>query len=86
MADDQLRKSIEGRVIMVAVEVLNIQEPIDLNSSIVNVLAPESLDQVRLFMALEDEFEGTIPDEDLERIDTLNQAIDYIETRFRDLG
>ena len=76
-----LKQDIENRVVSVVREVLAIEGDIDLEASIVKDLAPESLDQVRLFMTLEDEFEDTIPDEDLVNIGTLNQVINYIEKR-----
>ena len=44
-------------------------------------LGADSLDIVELVMALEEEFEIEIPDEDAEKITTVNQAIDYINER-----
>jgi acyl carrier protein len=41
-------------------------------------LGADSLDTVELVMALEDEFECEIPDEDAEKITTVQQAIDYV--------
>ena len=44
-------------------------------------LGADSLDTVELVMALEEEFETEIPDEDAEKITTVQQAIDYITER-----
>ena len=48
-------------------------------SSFVNDLKADSLDIVELVMEFEDEFEITIPDEEAEKIQTVGEAIDYIE-------
>src|SRR5262245_42576912 len=50
-------------------------------SSFVDDLGADSLDTVELVMALEEEFETEIPDEDAEKITTVQQAIDYINER-----
>jgi acyl carrier protein len=47
-------------------------------ASFVDDLGADSLDTVELVMALEEEFETEIPDEDAEKITTVQQAIDYI--------
>jgi len=47
-------------------------------SSFVDDLGADSLDTVELVMALEDEFETEIPDEEAEKITTVQQAIDYV--------
>ena len=47
-------------------------------SSFVDDLGADSLDTVELVMALEEEFETEIPDEEAEKITTVQQAIDYI--------
>ncbi|HQT26067.1 MAG TPA: acyl carrier protein, partial [Burkholderiales bacterium] len=47
-------------------------------SSFVDDLGADSLDTVELVMALEEEFECEIPDEEAEKITTVQQAIDYI--------
>jgi acyl carrier protein len=49
-------------------------------SSFVDDLGADSLDTVELVMALEDEFETEIPDEEAEKITTVQQAIDYVTT------
>ena len=47
-------------------------------SSFIDDLGADSLDTVELVMALEEEFDTEIPDEDAEKITTVKQAIDYI--------
>ncbi len=54
------------------------QESIQINSSFIDDLGADSLDIVELVMAIEKEFELDIPDEDAERISTVQDAIDYI--------
>ena len=50
-------------------------------ASFVEDLGADSLDTVELVMALEEEFETEIPDEEAEKITTVKEAIDYIEAR-----
>lgn len=50
-------------------------------SSFVDDLGADSLDTVELVMALEEEFECEIPDEQAEKINTVQQAIDYINSQ-----
>ena len=47
-------------------------------SSFIDDLGADSLDTVELVMALEEEFDTEIPDDDAEKITTVQQAIDYI--------
>jgi len=54
------------------------QEEISNESSFVDDLGADSLDTVELVMALEEEFETEIPDEEAEKITTVQLAIDYI--------
>lgn len=49
--------------------------------NIISDLGADSLDQIELVMAMEDEFEIVIEDEDAEQIETVQQAIDYISRR-----
>ena len=48
-------------------------------ASFVDDLGADSLDQVELIMAMEEEFDVSIPDEDAEKISTVQDAIDYIK-------
>ncbi len=69
---------IESRVKKIVAEQLGVAEAdIKNESSFVDDLGADSLDTVELVMALEDEFEMEIPDEQAEKITTVQQAIDY---------
>jgi acyl carrier protein len=71
--------SIEQRVKKIVAEQLGVNESeVKTESSFVNDLGADSLDTVELVMALEEEFECEIPDEDAEKITTVQQAIDYV--------
>ena len=73
--------SIEERVKKIVVEQLGVKEDeVKPNSSFVDDLGADSLDTVELVMALEEEFETEIPDEDAENITTVQHAIDYVES------
>jgi acyl carrier protein len=72
--------NIEERVKKIVCEQLGVkEEEVTTESSFVNDLGADSLDTVELVMALEEEFETEIPDEDAEKITTVQQAIAYIE-------
>jgi acyl carrier protein len=71
--------SVEERVIKIVAEQLGVAESeISSGSSFVDDLGADSLDTVELVMALEEEFDTEIPDEEAEKITTVQQAIDYI--------
>jgi len=71
--------SIEERVRTIVVNQLTVkEEEITNESSFVDDLGADSLDQVELVMALEEEFKTEIPDDEAEKITTVQQAIDYI--------
>ncbi len=71
--------SVEERVIKIVAEQLGVAESeISAGSSFVDDLGADSLDTVELVMALEEEFDCEIPDEEAEKITTVQQAIDYI--------
>lgn len=72
--------SIEERVKKIVVEQLGVkEEEVTTESSFVDDLGADSLDTVELVMALEEEFKTEIPDEEAEKITTVQQAIDYIK-------
>jgi acyl carrier protein len=71
--------SVEERVVKIVAEQLGVNEgEVTKASSFVNDLGADSLDTVELVMALEEEFDCEIPDEEAEKITTVQQAIDYI--------
>ncbi|MDZ7622660.1 MAG: acyl carrier protein [Candidatus Competibacteraceae bacterium] len=73
--------NIEARVKKIIIEQLGVkEEQVTNEASFVDDLGADSLDTVELVMALEEEFELEIPDEDAEKITTVQQAIDYIAT------
>ena len=73
--------SIEERVKKIVVEQLGVkEEEVTANASFVDDLGADSLDTVELVMALEEEFECEIPDEDAEKITSVQQAIDYVNS------
>jgi acyl carrier protein len=70
---------IEQRVRKIVADQLGVEEAkIQNSSSFVDDLGADSLDTVELVMALEEEFECEIPDEEAEKITTVQQAIDYV--------
>ena len=72
-------ENIEQRVKKIVAEQLGVNEAdVKNESSFVNDLGADSLDTVELVMALEEEFECEIPDEEAEKITTVQQATDYI--------
>jgi acyl carrier protein len=72
--------NIEERVKKIVCEQLGVKdEEVTTESSFVNDLGADSLDTVELVMALEEEFETEIPDEEAEKITTVQQAVAYIE-------
>ena len=75
---------MEQRVKKVVAEQLGVSEAeIKNESSFVGDLGADSLDTVELVMALEEEFECEIPDEEAEKITTVQQAVDYVNSHVR---
>lgn len=71
--------SIEERVKKIVCEQLDVQEKdVVSKASFVDDLGADSLDQVELIMAMEEEFGISIPDEDAEKIGTVQDAMDYV--------
>jgi len=71
--------SIEERVAKIVVEQLGVKEDeVKSESSFVDDLGADSLDTVELVMALEEEFGTEIPDDEAEKITTVQLAVDYI--------
>ncbi|MEK7771265.1 MULTISPECIES: acyl carrier protein [unclassified Nitrosomonas] len=72
-------ENIEQRIKKIVAEQLGVNETeVKNESSFVNDLGADSLDTVELVMALEEEFECEIPDEQAEKINTVQEAIDYV--------
>lgn len=72
-------ENIEQRIKKIVAEQLDVNEAeVKNESSFVNDLGADSLDTVELVMALEEEFECEIPDEQAEKINTVQEAIDYV--------
>ncbi len=72
--------TIVERVTKLVCEQLGVkEEEVTTEASFVEDLGADSLDTVELVMALEEEFETEIPDEEAEKITTVKEAIDYIE-------
>ena len=72
--------SVEAKVIDVVAEQLGVnKDNITRDTSFVNDLGADSLDTVELIMELEEEFDTTIPESTAEQIQTVGQAIDFLE-------
>ena len=72
--------SIEDRVSKIVIEQLGVEESlVKSEASFVDDLGADSLDTVELVMALEEEFETEIPDEDAEKVTTVQAAVDYVK-------
>jgi acyl carrier protein len=72
--------SVSERVISIVADQLGVErEKVTEETSFVNDLGADSLDTVELVMELEEEFDITIPDDAAEKIQTVGQAIEYID-------
>ena len=77
-------ENIEQRVKKIVAAPLGVNESeIKNESSFVDDLGADSLDTVELVMALEEEFECEIPDEEAEKITSVQQAIDYVTAHLK---
>jgi len=73
--------SVQERVQKIIAEQLSVEEDqVTIEASFVDDLGADSLDTVELVMALEEEFEIDIPDEEAEKIVNVKDAVDYIKT------
>ncbi|CAM4122938.1 acyl carrier protein [Aliivibrio sp. S4TY2] len=71
--------NLEERVKKIIIEQLGVDEAeVKNEASFVDDLGADSLDTVELVMALEEEFDTEIPDEEAEKITTVQAAIDYV--------
>jgi acyl carrier protein len=72
--------SVEEKVKEIIIDQLGVEEKqVNTEASFIDDLGADSLDTVELVMALEEEFDVEIPDEDAEKIGTVQNAIDYIK-------
>ncbi len=77
--NDESDKRIDERVKEIVCDQLGVKaEDVKPSASFVEDLGADSLDTVELVMALEEEFETEIPDEEAEKITTVQSACDYI--------
>ncbi|BBL59536.1 acyl carrier protein [Methylomonas koyamae] len=83
MFEEKHMSNIEERVKKIVAEQLGVKEEIANDASFVDDLGADSLDTVELVMALEEEFECEIPDEEAEKITTVQLAIDYINANLQ---
>jgi acyl carrier protein len=73
------KEEILGKVKTVVAEKLNVgEDQVTEDAKFVEDLGADSLDQVELIMALEDEFSLKIPEEDAEKLMTVGSAVDYV--------
>jgi acyl carrier protein len=71
---------VQDKVKQIIIEQLNVEEAeVTANASFVDDLGADSLDRVELIMAFEEAFDLEIPDEEAEKIKTVQDAVDYIE-------
>ena len=74
--------SIESRVKKIIMDQLDVtEEEVTNQASFVDDLGADSLDTVEMVMAFEEEFSIEIPDEDAEKIKTVQDAVDYIQKK-----
>lgn len=73
--------SVEERVKKIVMDQLGVEEnQVSREAKFVDDLGADSLDTVELVMALEEEFKLEIPDDEAEKISTVGQAVEYIES------
>ncbi len=76
--------SVQERVTDIVAEQLGVdRDKVTADTSFVNDLGADSLDTVELVMELEEEFDITIPDEAAEKIQTVGQAVEHIESHVK---
>ena len=72
--------SVDDKVKEIIIEQLGVDSgEVTNDASFINDLGADSLDTVELVMALEEEFDIEIPDEEAEKLQTVGQAVDYIK-------
>ena len=84
MSDEQLVSTIQDRIYEIVATGLKIdREKITPASRFVDDLGADSLDQVELIMALEEEFELDIPEDDAEKFKNIQQIVDYVKEKVK---
>nr|YP_009244233.1 acyl carrier protein [Gelidium vagum]AMK96475.1 acyl carrier protein [Gelidium vagum] len=84
MSATESNQDIFKKVKKIIVQQLGVEEKkVTLQANFAKDLGADSLDTVELVMAIEEEFDIEIPDEDAEKISTLGQAINFIEQAVR---
>lgn len=79
--------SVQERVIELVTKQMGVgAEQVSPQTSFINDLGADSLDTVELIMEFEDAFDMNIPDEDAEKIQTVGDAVKYIEERLAKCG
>ena len=83
--DEHTMSNIEEQVKQIVAEQLGVKvEEVTNQASFVDDLGADSLDTVELVMALEEEFDCEIPDEEAEKITTVQLAVDYVKEKNTD--
>lgn len=78
MSQDKIVEKVKAIIVdQLSVE----EEEVTLEASFIEDLGADSLDIVELIMALEEEFEIEVPDEDAEKLTTVGSAVTYIKER-----
>ncbi|MBI5562339.1 MAG: acyl carrier protein [Deltaproteobacteria bacterium] len=74
--------SLENKVKKIIMDQLDVtEEEVTQNATFVDDLGADSLDMVEMVMAFEEEFSLEIPDEDAEKIKTVQDAVDYLNKK-----
>ncbi len=81
MSDRLSPNAVSERVLAVTTEVLSLEQPPTLEMDLRKDLSADSLDLLTLFMTLEDEFGGSIPEEEARKISTLRDIVEYVNGR-----
>lgn len=77
-----IQQDLERKVLNVVNEVLTVEQRDDLlDASFSDDLSLTSLERMTIFIALEDEFERTIPQEEVEHIDSIRGVVEFLQSR-----
>ena len=83
-SNDSSSQNLEFRVLSVLADVTGLkQDKLHLGMSLMDDLVPDSVDRVTLFMALEDEFGESIPEDDIGPINSVGDLVSFINDRLR---